>query len=163
MSDANPLPNAKEVRDLLESLVGRDVEVATGGLKVDPDAPGGALAGVYVDQRLSAQALVLVDGALAAFLGAAIGLVPARTAQEAVADHELPDDLAENAGEVLNVMASLFNHDDTPHLKLDGTFGPADRLPNDLAGFALAFVRRLDLDVTVSGYGPGRLSVVVLP
>ncbi|GIG30420.1 hypothetical protein [Cellulomonas marina] len=162
MSDANPLPNAKEVRDLLESLVGRDVEVATGAAMVDPNAALGALTGVYVDARMTAQALVLVDGGLAAYLGAAIGLVPARTAQAAVADGDLPADLAENAGEVLNVTASLFNHDDAPHLKLDRVHGKGERLPNDLAGWVLAYVRRLDLEVSVAGYGSGNLSVVVL-
>ena len=31
-----PLPNAKDVRDLLEGLLGRDVDVTTGGAMVDP-------------------------------------------------------------------------------------------------------------------------------
>ena len=33
-----PLPNAKDVRDLLEGLLGRDVDVTTGGAMVDPGA-----------------------------------------------------------------------------------------------------------------------------
>jgi hypothetical protein len=160
MSDATPLPNAKEVRDLVEGLLGRDVEVQTGGAMVDPAA--GALVGTYVDRAMALQAVVLLDLPLAAHVGAAIGLVPAHTSAEAAADGVLPPALAENAAEVLNVIASLFNADGAPHLKLDTVHAPGTPLPADVASWALAYVRRTDLDVEVSGYGGGSFSLLVL-
>jgi hypothetical protein len=107
-------------------------------------------------------ALVLFDLPLAAHLGASIALVPARTAQTAVEEEQLPSALAENAGEILNVTAALFNVGDATHLKLDKWYAPREPLPADVAQWVLAYVRRLDLEVEVSGYGKGTASVLVI-
>ncbi len=86
MSLATPLPTAVETRELIEGLLGRDVEVTVGAVAVNPTAPGGALVGSFVDDTLGLRALVIMDLALAAHAGAAIGLVPAHTARVAVED-----------------------------------------------------------------------------
>jgi hypothetical protein len=156
-----PLPSARDVRELLAGLLGRDVEVTTGGAMVDPAA--GALVGVYVDRQLGLRALVLLDAPLAAYVGAALGLVPARTAAEAAELRALPPALAENAGEVLNVTASLFNAEDAPHVRLDTVHEtPGEPLPADVATWVHAYVRRVDLTVAVDGYGSGAWSLLVL-
>jgi len=160
MSEATPLPNAQQVRELVEGLVGRDVAVTTGGAMVDP--AGGALTGVYVDDRLALVALVLLDVPLAAHVGASLGLVPARAAAEAADAGDLPDALAENAGEILNVTASLFNAEGAPHVRLDRIYGPRDPLPADVATWVPAYVRRTDLDMQVAGYGGGAFSLLVI-
>jgi hypothetical protein len=159
---ATPLPAALQVRELWESLLGRDVEVATGGSMVDPVGEGGALVGVYVDRLMRLSALVVLDLPLAARLGAAIALVPAGGADAAIEDGRLSAALSENAGEILNVTAALFNVGDAPHLKLDAVYEPHGRLPGDVAQWVLAYVPRLDLDVTVAGYGAGRVSLLVI-
>lgn len=162
MSEQTPLPSAKEVREHWEGLIGRDVDVATGGPMVDPVLNGGALVGVFVDKMLKLSALVLFDLPLAAHLGAAIALVPAATSRLAAEEEQLPPALAENAGEILNVTAALFNVGDAPHLKLDQWYAPREPLPADVAQWVLAYVRRLDLEVEVSGYGKGTASVLVI-
>lgn len=162
MSDASPLPGAAAVRDLLCGLLDRDVDVLSDGVMVDPAADAGALVGVYVDARLRLRAVVLTDLALAAYLGAAIGLVPAAVAHQAVELRMLPPALAENAAETLNVTASLFNADDAPHLRLDTVHLPGEALPADVAQWVLAYVRRTDLAVSVPGYGRGRWSLLVV-
>lgn len=160
MSETTPLPTAKDVRELVEGLVGRDVAVETGGAMVDPAA--GALVGVYVDRAMRLVALVLLDVPLAAHVGAALGLVPARTAAEAAELGELPATLAENAGEVLNVTASLFNAEGAPHVRLDRVYAPGEPLAADLAPWVLAYVRRTDLTMQVAGYGGGSFSLLVV-
>ncbi|MBT0993043.1 hypothetical protein KIN34_01890 [Cellulomonas sp. DKR-3] len=160
MSEATPLPSAKDVRELVEGLVGRDVAVETGGAMVDPAA--GALVGVYVDRGLQLVAMVLLDLPLAAHIGAALGLVPARAAAEATELRELPSALAENAGEVLNVTASLFNAEGAPHVRLDRVYQPGEALASDLAPWVLAYVRRTDLTMQVAGYGGGSFSLLVV-
>jgi hypothetical protein len=155
------IPGAKDVRDVLEGMLGRDVEVTSGGAMVNPGSDGGALVGVYVD-RLKLTALVLLDLPLAAYVGAAIGLVPATAAKYAIEDAELPQALFDNAAEILNVMSSVFNTSGAPHLRLDRSFAPGEPLPGDIAPWPLAFVPRLDLSVTVKSYGQGSLSVLVL-
>src|SRR5665647_1333321 len=103
MSDDTHLPAAKDVRDLLADLLGRDVQVTAGGPMVDPAVDFGAMVGVYVDRNVRLAALVL----------------------------------------------------------LDAVYAPGDPIPADVAQWILTFVRRCDLGVDVSGYGPGQFSLLV--
>jgi hypothetical protein len=158
----SPLPGAKDVRDLLEGMLGREVEIRTGGAMVNPQADGGAQIGAYVDKLGSLRAVVVADLALAARAGAAIALMPAGGAELAIEESQLSEALFENAYEILNVMASLFNVGDAPHVKLDGCWAPGDAVPADVAQWVSSYVRRLDLDVDVKGYGTGALSILAL-
>ena len=162
MSAQTPLPSAKHVRELVEGLIGRDVRVTTGGAMLDPNGGDGTLVGVYVDDRRALTSIVLLDLSLAAYLGAALGLVPVRVAGDAVVEGVLPAALSENAGEVLNVMASLFNAEGAPHVRLDTIYEPRHPLPADVAAWVLAYVRRTDLDMEIAGYGAGQFSLLVL-
>lgn len=157
-----PLPAALEVREVVSGLIGRDVEVRTGGPMVDPAKPGGAVVAEYVTDTLQLSALVVMDLALAARAGAAIALVPSAAAEADVEAEEISDALLENAGEILNVLASLFNAEGAPHLRLNAVHAPGAALPTDVAPWVLAYVPRLDLECDVAGYGPGALSVLVL-
>ena len=162
MSVQTPLPTAKDVRDLLTGLVGREVEVRTGAPMVDPAFDGGAMVGLYVDRLLHLKAMCLLDVAAAAHLGAALGLVPARTARDCAVSQVLEAPLDENAAEVLNVLASLLNAEGAPHVRLDTVYHPREALPSDAAPWVRAYVRRTDLVVDVAGYGTGGFSLLVL-
>jgi len=159
---ATPLPSALDVRELLEGLLGREVAVATGGPMVDPGSTDGALVAEFVSDQMQLAAIVVMDVPLAARSGASIALMPSLASENAVGAGELTDVLLENAGEILNVMASLFNAEGAPHLRLSAVHPPKAALPNDVAGWVLAYVPRLDLECDVSGYGPGNLSVLVI-
>lgn len=137
---------------------GKDVEVGP----VHPVVPGRdpALVAVYVTDKLGTGAAVACDLPLAAYAGAALGLVPLPQAEEAIASGLLPDDLAENVNEVVNVLASVFNEGEAPHLKLYRVHAVGETLPPDVAASLGYVVRRLDLRVDVAGYGAGRLSSV---
>jgi hypothetical protein len=117
------LPRAMTVRDLLQGMLGRDVDVATGASMVNPSLRGSALVGIFVNRFLKLSALMLLDIQLAARAGAAIALVPSRAAEEAIEDRDLPESLLDNASEILNVATSLFNVGSAP----------GDPLPNDVA------------------------------
>lgn len=157
-----PLPSALAVRELLEGMVGREVEAHTGTAAVNPGADPGAVVAVYVDDALALRSIVVVDLALAAHLGAAIALIPAATARTAVEDAFLPPALYENAAEILNVAASLFNLEGAPHVRLYQAYAPRETLPADIAQWTVSYVTRLDMAATVVGYGTGRLSVLVV-
>ena len=157
-----PLPTAVEVRDLIEGMLGRDVGVTTGGAMVNPEADDGALVGIFVDRNLKLAAIVAFDLPLAAYAGAAIALVPPSGAEFAIEEGALPAALFDNGAEILNVAASLFNFEHAPHLKLDRCYAPGDPLPADVAKWVLAYVRRLDLGVSINGYGAGKFSALVI-
>ena len=153
------LPVAKDVRDLLEALLGRDVDLSDGRRVTDA---GAAMVGVYVDDRLAMRAVVVMDVGLAATVGAAIGLMPVGGVEDSIEAGELLGVQQDNAAEVLNVMASLFNVGDAPHLRLYGQHGPGEDTPDDVVAVARELNGRVDWRVGVRGYPGGELSVVLV-
>ena len=81
--------------------------------------------------------------------------MPAGGAEVAIEEEQLSAALYENAYEILNIMASLFNGDGAPHVRLDTCYAPGEALPGDVAAYVLAYVRRLDLDIGRQGLRPG--------
>jgi len=161
MPPITPLPSALEVRELLEGLLGRDVEAELTSTGADPRKHPGAMVGVYVDDAQQLRAVVVLDLALAASVGAAIGLMGVRTAEDVVRTELLSPALYDNAAEILNVASSLFNAEGAPHVRLSEAYAPREILPSDVDARLRGMVRRMDLEMSVSGYGAGRMSVVV--
>jgi hypothetical protein len=156
------LPHPKDVRDMFTGLLGRDVEVAPGTPVVPTDTVRAAI-GVYVEDNLSLAAAAAADLPLAAYAGAALGLIPKGAADDAVEEKSLPTSVWENFAELLNIGASLLNHDNAPHVRLYGLHNP-DELPTpDVAALLRGLGHRLDLVVKISGYGTGALSIVRKP
>ena len=152
------LPNPKDVRDLLEGLLGKDVTVAPGDpVSLNDDKP--ALA-VYVDPAMATTAIVLVDIRLAAWCAGALALLPKGGLEDAIDEGELSEMHLEVLYEVVNVTAALFNGGGVTHSKLYKLYAPGEALPGDLAGLAAAF-NRIDLSVEVAGYGSGSMSIVM--
>lgn len=155
------LPTIKEIRDLLTDLLDRDIQVSpTPPLAPTPNNP--CTVAVYVDDTLQVTSVIAFDLALSAYAGAAIGLVPVAGAEAAIEERILNDTLRENVYEVLNIAASLFNHDGATHVRLYDAHHIGNVLPGDVMVKALTLGRREDLAIEVGGYGSGRLSVVLV-
>jgi hypothetical protein len=154
----NDVPATKQIRDLLEGLLGRDVDIRDSTPLATKDLRR-LLTGLYVDDSLKLAAVIGMDLELAAYSGAAMGLVPAAAARTCVKENELTPMIAENVGEVLNVLSGLLNRPGNPHVRLHQVFQPGETPPADAASRLLALGRRLDLDNSVDGYGNGRLSL----
>lgn len=154
-----PLPAAKDVKDLFEGLLGKSCDFHEGGTL---DASGKNLVATYVDDTLVMRALVAVDLPLAVYTGAAIGLMPPGAAQDFASEGDLPKAYRENAAEVLNIMASLFNTPGAPHLRLYSTHAPGEALAADVTANLAKRGGRVDYSVDVKGYGKGALAVVLV-
>jgi hypothetical protein len=154
------LPAAKDVRDMLTGLLGKDIAVAPGGpVTPTPDKP--VAVAVYVDPHMAVNALCVMDLGAAAYTGAALALLPPGGAQDAVEeDHELTGMLVEALHEVVNVLSALFNVPGAPHSKLHKLYAPGEALPGDIDGL-LANFNRLDLSIDVPTYGKGAISLVL--
>ena len=162
MSELTQLPTAMAVRDLLAGILGRDVELSVDSHSLTPASEPGVLVGAYISDLGNAHSLVAFDIPLAAYVGAALALVPAAGAQLAAEEGFLPDSLLDNAYEVLNIAASLFNVGDAPHLRLDPVYDSARQpLPAPIATWMQGYPPRLDAAVSVKGYGEGRLSILL--
>ena len=89
------LPPVKLIKDVLDGLLGRDVEIAPSDPMTTVDTVGGVLA-VYVDDGNALRAVAGWDLPAAAHVGAAVGLVPRGGAEAAVEERYLRGNLLEN-------------------------------------------------------------------
>ena len=154
------LPAAKEIRDVLEDLLGRSVDVSPTRPLRAADIPK-TLVALYVDNALHLGAIVGMDLALTAYAGAAIGLIPVSGAEACIEDREISKAIGENAIEVCDIVGALLNRPGIAHLTLYQSFLPGVPPPADVTGHLLAIGRRMDLRVDISGYGEGRFSMAL--
>lgn len=156
------IPDHKPIKDLFESLLGRDVTIATQSEKVVPTARRACCVGTYMDAAGDTKALVAADLELSARAGAALGLVPPTGADGAIENKELPAALYDNFFEVLNIFASLFFDDETgANLKLKTVYQPGMILPKEAAMQIRGLGKREDFTLDVDGYGSGALGIVI--
>jgi hypothetical protein len=187
-----PIPIQEAVRDFLADLLGRGVAVdkcdpmpldlaLAPDLAADP-APRVGVDGVeatdidespetFGPQTLAVfstdagvpVAAAVCDLRLGAATGAALTLVPAVMLDDVARSGELPDNLAENLHEVLNIFSSLLNSSSTPHLVLTETVTLPTELSPELSALLTAPERRRDFIVALEGYGEGHLAVLAAP
>jgi len=156
-----PLPSPKAVRDLLLERLGREIALRPGVPYVPEEGERATLA-VYVDAAVRTRAVVIADLPFSAYAGAAVGLLTSGSAEEAIADRALPGAIRENLRRLLEACAALLNEDGAPTVRYYAMHAPGTVPPTDVSGYARVVGRRLDYEVTVAGYGVGRLSVVLV-
>jgi len=153
-----PLPTPDAFGRLLTGLFDKRVQVT----KIAPLAPAAYRAvGAYMDASKNVLYACACDLPLFAALGAALAMVPPAVVTEAVRSGKPSDVLRENAYEVFNIGASVFNEIDgtTVHVKLrDVVLAPP--LPPALLPKITKPVSRVDLEITVPGYPAGKLSIL---
>ena len=154
------LPAAKDVRDMLSGLVGKEVAVSPGA-PVTPEPNRPVTVAIYTAPDMAVNALCVMDLGAAAYTAAALALLPPGGAQDAVEeDKELSPLLLEALHEVVNVLSALFNTPGAPHSKLNKLVADGEEMPGDIAGMLAGF-NRLDLALEVPGYGKGAISLVL--
>ena len=154
------LPAAKDVRDMLSGLVGKEVAVSPGA-PVTPEPNRPVTVAIYTAPDMSVNALCVMDLGASAYTAAALALLPPGGAQDAVEeDKELSPMLLEALHEVVNVLSALFNTPGAPHSKLNRLVADGEEIPGDIVGMLAGF-NRIDLAVEVPGYGKGGLSLVL--
>ncbi|MGI5169984.1 hypothetical protein ACQEU3_37090 [Spirillospora sp. CA-253888] len=150
------IPNPKDVKDLLDDLLGRPATVGVADPPVAADL-NRALVALYVDASQRLTAVLGMDLPLAACAGAAIGLIPKGGAEAAIEDGELSPMIGENVSEVCNILAGLLNNQPgATHMKLYQVHMPGEQAPADAVSRLLALGARLDLAIEIGGYGTGR-------
>ena len=152
------LPAPLAIRNLLEDLLGRDVTVDPADPVLLAAIPR-IVTAVYADNSTKMAAVLGLELPLAAFAGAALGLMPPGGAEDCVEDGVLSPVLAENVTELCNILTGLLNREGSPHLKLYKVYLPPEKLPADAQSLLLALGNRVDLKVEVARYGKGKLTL----
>jgi hypothetical protein len=154
----SPLPSRHAVRSVIEGLVGRDVDIADG---VPVPSKTTNVVAAYVNDKLALQAVCIVDIEGGARLGGALAMVPKGGVDDAISERDMPATLRDNCYEVLNVLASVFNVPNAPHVRLYEMYGPNQGVPGDVAAVAGLAGSRMDIALKIAGYGDGMMSIVV--
>jgi len=153
-----PLP-ATTVGRLFGELLNRDVTATEAAPSDLADTTGRVRAVYRCGDRIGA--VYLLDVELAAAFAAALVMLPAGLVKESAASGQLAPVLGENCFEVLNVATQLVNRPGGAHHRLVEQILPGSPTPADVAGLFEAASARIDLRLSVEGYGAGVLTVVV--
>jgi hypothetical protein len=103
-------------------------------------------------------ACCICDMPFAARTGAALTVIPAPVAEEAIRAHRVEDTLSDNFREVLNVMTRFFLHRYKTRLQVGVLHFPGEKLDAALTLQIARPAARLDLAVKIAGYGDGIIS-----
>ena len=157
------LPKAREISELLTSLIGEPVTVSknqTEMISVDDIA----VAGDYRGEDGTLFAAVVTDIALANWLGAALAMIPRGVAQKDLDTLKISDETRENTQEIFNINTSVLNGPDLPHHRFGKLyFCMGDEHPEDVGRLMEKCAARIDFDVEVPGYGGGRMAYLLAP
>lgn len=153
------MPSLDKVAQIIGGLVGRNVVARRSG----PVARGANIAtatAVYIGDSADLRGATVSDVALVCNAGAALTLYPPLEAAQCVRRGQWNDTLTENFHEVLNVSANLFNQPGAPHARLQRVYLTPEPLPEVVEAAMRRAAARLDVEVTIPGYGAGKLSVL---
>lgn len=154
------LPTATSLANLVTMLVGKKVRaVPTTPL---PVAAARGLA-TYVDAEQKVLYVALTDMAFLAGVGAALAMIPPAVVTEAIKTGKPSQVLTENAFEVMNIVASLYNDAEGKgaHLKIKGLV-VVPPLPPEVAQLVAKPAGRIDLEIQLPGYANGKLTLLAL-
>ncbi|WP_127131017.1 hypothetical protein [Georgenia sp. SYP-B2076] len=123
---------------------------------------GSTVIGVYTDDEYRTAAIVAMEAPLAARIAAAFALIAPRRIEERIAGGALWVDQFEDVSEVLNILAAMLNADGAPHVRLSTVYDALRTFPPmDVVAWLSSYLPRVDVDVTVKGYGSGTMTVIV--
>lgn len=152
--------NPDAIRLLVGGLIGKQVPAKIGQpLVASPTSP--LAVAEYMTNQNEIGGLVFCDVPLAASLGAALILLPPNAANDAVKANKIPEQLAENCREVLNVGARWFNAPLRPHVRLTEVYWNQAGIPVKVAEYAKRANARLDVMLAIPNYPVGTLSLLV--
>lgn len=154
------VPNDENVAQLLTDLLGREV-TAVWEPGNHPLPERGRIA-TYSTDHDQAVAVAVADAAFANRTGAALVLIPPGKADEATEEGDVPEMLGENFHEVVNIMASLLNAEESAHVRLTSVIPVDGPVPEDVKHVLERQVKRRVFYVNIDGYGRGSISFMLV-
>ena len=151
-----PLPDAALVKEMLGLLFdGLTVKPAA---KLDASTASASFVAIYIRDDGTARALCACDLSFAANAGAALSMLPAAAASDAIKARQLTSAMSDNLREVMNICTRLILKDGSTHLRLQQVV-PAKQMPAPPAAIA-GSKTRVDFEIGFAKYGSGILAVI---
>ncbi len=150
------MPDAQSVQSLLQMIVGDGLSVSA----TDATILATSYVATYVDDDDSLVAACTADLRFVAFSGAALSLVPASVANEAIQEGKASDVMLDNFHEVMNICSKMLMSESSEHLRLDKTLQPGQSAePLAILQGNSCHVSAFSVDVP--GYGSGTLGFLI--
>ena len=156
MSQNFVMPDVRSVATLLKMFLGEDL-VVTDHESTDLSSHHVA---TYINDSDDLVALCACDYPFVAYTGAALSMVPAAIANEAVADQKLTDAMVDNFHEVMNICSKLLMSNTSSHLRLDKTLNP-DQSAGSISTLQESSCQSLAFSIDIPGYGTGSVTFLV--
>jgi hypothetical protein len=156
------MPIQEVVRDFFVDLLGKGAAVEQAKpFDITPESDGLTVA-IYNDDRGRLAAVAVAELLLAAGSGAALALVPATVLDDVKRENVLPESLADNFREIVNIFAGVLNGLNSPHLELADLIVLPAELPTPVWEVIRNPTNQRWYDVTVEGYGGGKIALLVV-
>ncbi|MCP4571658.1 MAG: 2'-5' RNA ligase family protein [bacterium] len=129
------LPDAINVTQLLEMLVGKPSGLVRGGGELDvTQAPAGTYVSFLVDSEGNKVGAIVADLTAALHLGGSMIMLPEGALKEEQARGQAPESVVDAIGEIFNNLRALVNRNDrNPHVTPSDPVLLADTAPGDVA------------------------------
>jgi hypothetical protein len=160
LSKPERIPSAVEIEELFTTLLDLDVEAKT-ITKVGFGSKDFCVLGLYRKMENHMGGLVIGDRYFSNFIGAALTRMPAESARQDGRKSVVSDTILENVGEVYNVLTSTLNSRGEPHMTLHQTRKERAPFEGPLGKVIEAAPNRIDLQITVPGYGKGTFTLIL--
>jgi hypothetical protein len=156
MSAIAALPATSVVAKLLTGIVGKQVTVAKAS-PMDLKAKAPRVYGVYRDRQKPIICVCVCDLPLSVYAGGAMLTFPACTINDSLRSGSLEEGLRETMQEILNICAQFFNDYGRQVFKELQT--SPENLSADVSQVLSAPAARMDMAITIAGYGSGQMAV----
>lgn len=157
MSTIHPVPQEKDVKQMLGMLCGDDLGVDPGE-PLATDAGSKNMVAVFINDEGVPVTACCCDLQFAAYSGSALSRIPRGGAEDAAKSGDISEMMRGNLHEIMNICSKLFMTEESPHLKLDGLYDSPDSLPEAVRSMLASVAGRTDLKVSIPGYGEGNIS-----
>ena len=152
-------PSSSAIARVLSGLVGKDV-TPQNGTRVPIGGGASTVCGVCAhDGQEGLVALWACDLKITCHAGAALAMIPEDVAEECVDEKDIPRNIFENFGEILNVLTPLLNNPGSPRVKLVRVYGPGEELPAEVGDLAGNAGSHLDVKLDIQGYSGGCITL----
>ena len=157
-----PLPIQEVLAEFFIDLLGKGAAASKGReLKLKPETEAKYVVAVYEDNYDRVGALCISELMMAAVGGAALVMAAPSILPEVMEDKKLPENLFDNYKEVVNILCSVLNTPNTPHLRLSAIHAfPDEEMGHEVWEVLDRPSNRRDFEITVEGYGGGKLSIL---
>lgn len=150
--------HSEKITGLLNGLY--DCESYSNEIESPTPAEGNQVVATYKDDESDALFAISCDLTVACSLGAALTRIPPGTAQSAANDCDVPDNIADNLHEVLNICSSIFADLESHRVVLDQMYLPNQDMAPELGEKLKTANTLLQVKYELERYPEGKISLL---